>query len=125
MDQSPSRMSLLEQQLQQMIRLSKKIITELEKDKPSTEILNNTFNLRQHHINKMEKLIDGDESSLSAGEKKKLQLLFDEFDHLSERIREGLEETLDQYRDKVADATKRRKAEDGYQILNKPDISYF
>lgn len=54
-----------------------------------------------------------------------IEALFDSYEKLEVEIHDQLKRIVAERRKILADATKQRKAEDGYHLLDKPDISYY
>jgi hypothetical protein len=61
----------------------------------------------------------------SAEQQSTLSGLFDQFEELNHSIESKLHKALNNSRETLASATRQRKAEDGYNVLENPDISYF
>jgi len=119
-------MEPLKELLKQLNRLSRSILNELGKNEPSLNFLNEKLEERGTYINRL-KNVNGikEIESLSSEERSSLKALFDEFTLLNENIQGSLDQILNRYQKELADATKQRKAEDGYRILKEPDISYY
>lgn len=119
-------MEPLKELLKHLNKLSRSILNELGKNEPSLEFLDEKLEERGTYINRLSNFNDIEEvTSLSSEERSNLKALFDEFTLLNENIQGSLDQILNRYKKELADATKQRKAEDGYRILKKPDISYY
>jgi len=119
-------MNSIEQQLIQLNDISLEIVNELGKEESSVEYINRQMDLRERYINELEKLSEKRVIAQdSESNQDSIKALFDTFANLSENIRESLHETLYNNQEKLKDATRHREAEDRYQILKTPDISYF
>lgn len=120
-------MNELKEKFQILIQRSRDILSELQDgDEIFFDLLQEHLEVRQDTIKQMDLLIKNMEGmDLSADEVESLQSLFGEFSDINQNINSELNNTLTQTRQNLASATKRRKAEDGYHILEKPDITYY
>lgn len=120
-------MNELKEKFQILIQRSRDILSELQDgDEIFVELLQEHLDVRQDTINQMDLLIKNMEGmDLSTDEVESLKSLFGEFSDINQTINSELNNTLTQTRQNLTSATKRRKAEDGYHILKKPDITYY
>lgn len=116
----------VQQELQQLNLASRSILTELEKEELSLDHVQHVLDRREVSIRELGILSRTFNAQELPKEKQvAIQSLFNDFMALNKRIQNRLGATLDQYRENLADATKRREAEDKYNALKTPDISYF
>lgn len=119
-------MKPLKEKVHLLIDRSKDILSELENEEPSFEILKKTLDDRQKNIDELDLLTkDIHINQLSDEEVKSLKTLFREFRVVNTEIQQNLNREIKNYRQDLAKATKQRKAEDKYLISEKPDITYF
>ncbi len=120
-------MNELKEKFQILIQRSRDILSELQDgDEIFFDLLQEHLEVRQDTIKQMDLLIKNMEGmDLSADEVESLNSLFGEFSDINQNINSELNNTLTQTRQNLASATKRRQAEDGYHILEKPDITYY
>lgn len=120
-------MNELKEKFQILIQRSRDILSELQDgDEIFVDLLQEHLDVRQDTINQMDLLIKNMEGmDLSTDEVESLKSLFGEFSDINQTINSELNNTLTQTRQNLTSATKRRKAEDGYHILKKPDITYY
>ncbi len=119
-------MSNVQQQLEELINRSSSILTELRNDTPSVELIRQTMDRRESAIEQLGTIAA--EFRIDALTDKQQQLinsLFDRFADINEKIETALKTELLQSREKLTSATRQRKAEDKYHVLEKPDISHF
>lgn len=119
-------MSNVQKQLEELIHKSNQILSELKNESPSIERIRETLDLREHNIEQL--------GSISAGfrmdelNEKQQQIVreqFDRFANLHEQIETALKDELIRSRETLTSATRQRKAEQKYHVLEKPDISHF
>lgn len=119
-------MKPIKDKIHTLINRSRDLLTELDNEEPSVEILEKTMDDRQECIDELGVLTkDIHINQLSEEVIESLKALFQEFSEVNENIQQNLNRKLMQRRQGLAKATKQRKAEDGYLVLDKPDISYF
>lgn len=119
-------MSQLLLQLRRLNSKSHEILSELNKEEPSLELLQDVMDARQHSVDELGILTDGlHKNQLPAEEAENLDQLFLNFRDLNLQIMKSLEEVLNNRREEIATVTKQQKAMKGYQLLEEPDISYF
>lgn len=119
-------MNSLQRPLTQLNRISNDILNELRSEKPSIETVQNALNKRKDYIEELRDLTESlDSKMLSTEEQMNLKLLFNEFSKLNKNIHQDLDTILDEQEEKLVDATNRRKAEDGYQVLKNPTFRIF
>lgn len=119
-------MSNVQQQLDELISKSNSILTELNTESPSIDFIRETMDKREANIQQLGTIaarfrID----SLTEKQKRIVHAQFDQFADLNEKIETALKKELLHSREKLTSATRQRKAEDKYHVLEKPDISYF
>jgi len=119
-------METLIKQIKNINSLSKDILLELSKQNPSFEEIRGIMVQRQGFIDEFGiKLTKIELENLSDGKKEIIKSFFDEFLVINDNIKDAISEVLTQSKKRLSSAKKQRQAEDGYNILVKPDISYF
>lgn len=119
MDSMPERLKLIN-------KISRDILSEMNKENPSVELIQQALDHREEAIQGLEEHSTSyRKEDVPSGEQSKLSALFRDFTALNKDLQETFQDTLDQRREMLNDASKQRKAEDGYRVLKKPDISYF
>lgn len=119
-------METLVKQIKNINSLSKDILLELGKQNPSFEDIRGIMVHRQGFIDKFGKnLTEIEIDKLSDGNKEIIKSFFDEFLVINDNIKSAISEVLNQNKKRLSAAKKQRQAEDGYNVLVKPDISYF
>lgn len=108
-------------QLKKINKLSYKILGELEKQKPELDLVQQLFDNRQEAIDEL--VQPGGEQDVDKRDQRKI--LFSEFSELDNKIQQVLRSIRSHQQQQLFNATKKRKAEEGYNVLKKPDISYF
>ena len=105
---------------------SESLLSELNQEKvPSPDDLTKFLDDRESTITELKSMFnDQNRPEMSGDEKLTLDELFDEFEHLNISIQKLMSETLMESKSKLDSATRQRKAEEGYQVLNTPDNSY-
>jgi len=105
---------------------SKSLLSELSQEKISSpDDLTKFLDDRESTIAELKSLFNNqNRSEMSGDEKMALNELFNEFEYLNISIQKLLSETLLESKSKLALATRQRKAEEGYQVLDTPDNSY-
>lgn len=116
--------SLIEQ-LQALNDISKSMLAELHQEEPSFDELSKTMDNRQKLIETLDDLTHPNHIDLfTKTEQQKIENLFQEFIRLNETIKSRLSTIFKDKKTALNSATKSRKAEEGYQILQKPNLSY-
>lgn len=93
---------------------------------PDVEALKAGFDERDEFIQQLGRLVkEHPPESFSDQERKKLRNLFSDFKELNKQINHHLQNVLGQQKERVATATRQRKAEKQYKISKQPDISYY
>ena len=119
-------METLIKQIKNINSLSKDILLELSKQNPSFEEIRGIMVQRQGFIDEFGiKLTKIELENLSDGKKEIIKSFFDEFLVINDNIKDAISEVLTQRKKRLSAAKKQRQAEDGYNVLVKPDISYF
>ena len=119
-------MEQLTHHLQRLIKINRQIINRLNRDEASTEYMQEAFGERNIHISKISEIVPNiEKDQLTSEQKKVLKPLFDRFNIQSQKIQAALDTIIEEAEDRVVDASQRRKAEEGYQVLKQPNISYF
>lgn len=104
--------------LRKLVRINRKIIQELHKDETSVSSLRKAFDKRALHTRKMGELIsEVDRDMLSDDESAVIQTLFEQFGQQAQKIQDALDVIIDRSRERLGDAVKRRRAEEGYDSL--------
>lgn len=119
-------MKQIEHQLTDLNSASRQILSELQQKEPSVELIKEKLDIRGRSVDLLGKLTESfSQETASEEEISLMKGLFDEFANLNEKIEAALEGALNQSREELVSATQQRKAEDGYNTLQNPDISYF
>ena len=112
--------------LLQLNRLTREMITLLDGDEAvDTEALHERMKQRKRHIRQMSNSSGDVTKPGNPVKRAALESLFSDFEELSEQLKSALETAADHSRVELATATRHRKAEQEYHLLNKPDISYY
>lgn len=105
---------------------SKRILSEVGKEEPSLDFVDQCMDMRQEHIDILEELLENNQLDfLPLHQCTDAEVLFDEFVDLNSDIDRAMRTILVQKKESLAIATKKRKAEDGYHLLKNPDTSYY
>lgn len=119
-------MNQIHQLISKINTSSHTILSELETEEPSFEIIVKELNNRETLIKEMNELEQSYSSAaFEPSELKSLRTQFNKFKQINETIQHKAENLLDLHQQKLAQATKARKAEQQYNISSKPNISYF
>ena len=119
-------MEQLTHHLHRLISINRQILNRLNRDEGSVEYMKEAFEKRESHISNISDIVPKlDQDSFSPEQKKSLKALFERFNSQSQKIQQALDTIIEEAEDRIVDATQRRKAEQGYQVLKQPDISYF
>lgn len=105
---------------------STKILEELENDEPSFTVIEHELKLKGLYVEQLTEYED--QYPAASFQKEELAVLNDKFDlfsNLNQSIQSKAKQLLTLQQEKLASATKQRKAEDQYSISNEPNISYF
>ena len=119
-------MKRLKNSITRLNELSENILTELDKETPSLEVIREEMSQREEYLeilNVVQK--NQQETKLSNHEMKILRPLFDAFVSMNDEIQSGISTLLNLQMEKLAAATKRRKVQDSYGVIKPPNISYF
>ena len=112
--------------LHQLVELSRKITEKLEESDPSLDEIEEMLEERKRFIEKLDPLTDNiDANAFSEEEQQHLASRFRQFRDFHVRIQPMLEQLMNTQEELLGEASKKRKAEDRYHFLEKPDISYF
>jgi len=68
---------------------------------------------------------DINDTMISDEDRDKIRSLFNKFERMNTKIDDALKDTLRQSREDLTTASNKRKADDKYRVLGKPDISHF
>jgi len=105
---------------------SKRILSEVSKNDPSLELVDQCMDMRQEHIDILENLLENNQLDfLPSHQCSDAENLFDEFVDLNSAIDKAMKSILAHKKETLANATRKRKAEDGYHLLKNPDTSYY
>lgn len=119
-------MNVLTKKLNTLILQSNSILNELKKDTLSVEFIETEMDAREQTVSELVAIkTDLDESKLSEQDRDLNRTLFDKFEDLNTKINRSLQEALRESRENLTAASKKRKADDKYHILAKPDITHF
>lgn len=104
--------------LRKLVRINRQIIQELHRDETSVASLREAFDKRALHTRQMGELIsEVDRDMLSDDESAVIQTLFEQFGQQAQKIQNALDVIIDRSRERLGDAVKRRRAEEGYDSL--------
>jgi len=119
-------MKQLRQTISRLNELSYNILSELDKDSPSLEVIREEMSQREEYL-KVLNIVQNNktEMSLSKDEVSILRPLFDAFVKMNEEIQGKISVLLNNQMVKLAVATKQRKVQESYGISKTPNISYF
>lgn len=118
--------SSLHRQLTEINDLSTRILEELQQPEPSIDTVNERMRERAEAIDKMDIMVQQfGTGNLTETQEEKLRILFEQHDVVNTQIQEALDSLLNEQREKLGEASRKRKADDKYRVLKKPDISYF
>jgi len=119
-------MSSVKQQLEKLIGESNEMLSELQSDAPSVDLIQTRMDDREKTIRELGSAAEGfDINQLTGAERDSVQTLFNTFEEVNKEIDTALKHVLRESRENLSSATKKRKADDKYRVLEKPDISYF
>ena len=112
--------------LHQLVEISRKLTEQLEGSDPSLDNVENLLEERKRLIHMLDPLTDNiDATDFSEKEQEQLASGFRQFRDFHIRIQPALEKLMNAQEELLGEASKKRKAEDRYHFLEKPDISYF
>lgn len=119
-------MNVLTEHLNTLILQSDSILSELKKENLSVEFIESQMDAREQTVNELAAVkTDFDEIKLSEQDRNLIRNLFDKFEDLNTKINRSLQEALRESRENLTAASKKRKADDKYHVLAKPDITHF
>lgn len=105
---------------------SRRILNEVGKVDPSLDFVDLCMNMRQEHIDILEKLLENNQLDfLPSHQCTSAESLFDEFVNLNSAIDKAMKLILAHKKESLANATRKRKAEDGYHLLKNPENTYY
>ncbi len=119
-------MKKLQHTISRLNELSDNILSELDKEAPSLEVIREEMNHREeylHVLNIVQK--NQNEMKLSDEEINILRPLFGAFVSMNTEIQRRISALLNNQMEKLAVATKQRKVQDSYGTIKTPNISYF
>ena len=119
-------MKKLRHTISRLNELSDNILTELDKETPSLEVIREEMSHREEYLkvlnivqkNQKEMKLSNDEISI-------LRPLFDAFVSMNTEIQRRISILLNNQMEKLAVATKQRKVQESYGTAKTPNISYF
>lgn len=119
-------MNVLTEHLNTLILQSESILSELNKDNLEIEFIESEMDAREQTVSELAAVkTNFDESKLSDHDRDLIRTLFDKFEDLNTKINRSLQEALRESRENLTTASKKRKADDKYHVLAKPDITHF
>ncbi len=119
-------MKKLENTISRLNELSDNILNELDKEQPSLEVIREEMNQREEYLQVLNIVQSNEnEMQLSKEDVSILKPLFDAFITMNEEIQNKISVLLNNQMEKLAVATKQRKAQESYGISKTPNISYF
>lgn len=99
---------------------------ELENEKPSFDLIENELSLKGKFVQKLSEYeTEYPTSAFKSNELEALTDKFDKFTLLNKSIQNKARQLMRLQQEKLANATKKREAEDQYKISKNPNISYF
>lgn len=111
-------MELLVRHLHKLIELNEQILRQVHEDEVTVASMNKAFNTREDHIQEMDKIVSNTKrDDLSDKELVLLKNLYDQLFQHENMIQKAFSHLIDKSQQKVGDAIKFRKAEEGYQLL--------
>lgn len=112
--------------LSTLVSHSSTILGELKSEAMSVEELSSKMELRDNTIQLLDAHRDElNDSDINDADREKIKSLFDKFERLNKKIDTALKSALRESRENLAAATTKRKADDKYRVLAKPDITHF
>lgn len=109
-----------------LVSQSSTILGELNSDSLSVEELSSKMELRDNTIDLLDAHRDElNVNTISDSDRDEIKSLFDKFERLNVKIDRALKSALRESRENLAAATTKRKADDKYRVLAKPDITHF
>lgn len=119
-------MSPIHELLTEINTSSSTILNELDGEEPSFEVIVKELDVREELVSKLTDFENQYTASSFAGEAlESLKQKFETFSVLNQNIQGKAEQLLQLQKEKVAVATKQRKAEQQYKNTGTPNISYF
>ncbi len=119
-------MKKLETTISRLNELSDNILSELDKESPSLEVIRQEMSQREEYLQVLHLVQNNkEEMKLSKDELHLLRPLFDAFISMNEEIQQRISALLNTQMEKLAVATKQRKVQESYGISKTPNISYF
>lgn len=112
--------------LSELVSQTSNILGELKSESFSLEELASKMDLRDGTIHQLDTLKDDLNASMVSDEdREKISSLFNKFERLNIKIDNALKDALRESRETLAAASNKRKADDKYHVLTKPDITHF
>jgi len=112
--------------LDTLVSQSSTILGELKSDALSVEGLSSKIELRDNTIELLDAHRDElNNNMISDEDRDEIKSLFDKFERLNKKIDTALKSALRESRENLAAATTKRRADDKYHVLAKPDITHF
>ncbi|MGB0346037.1 MAG: hypothetical protein ACPGGA_01055 [Balneolaceae bacterium] len=119
-------MKRLRNTISRLNELSDNILTELDKETPSLEVIREEMNQREEYLQVLNTVQKNQhEMKLSNDEISILRPLFDAFISMNTEIQSRISALLSNQMEKLAVATKQRKVQESYGTIKTPNISYF
>lgn len=109
-----------------LVKQSKEILGELNSESASLESVEEAMAQRKDTIGTLISLPPvQSRESLTQHEEEVAKNLFSTFEQLSKDINSTLTKAINESRETLASATKKRKADDKYRVISQPDITHF
>lgn len=119
-------MTPLHQLIEQINTISQNIVTELDKQEPSVELIKYEMTRRADFVEELDSLTDAHPPhSLNYEQRMGVKSLMERFTELNRIIQRNLKKLMAKQRDHLEKTMSHRKAIKGYKISKTPDISYF
>jgi septin family protein len=119
-------MNSVTEHLSKLISQTSSILYELRSDTLSIEGLSSKMDVRDKTIHELNALKgDLNDTMICDEDRDKIRSLFDKFERMNTKIDEALRNALRESRENLTAASKKRRANDKYRVLGKPDISHF
>ena len=119
-------MNPITERINNLVTLSRELLSSVDNDALPLDQIQETIEKRQKLIDELDPLIaEVDLSQIPAEEQDTLTQAFRTYRELHHALQPVLNKQLEGQKTELSDASRRRKAEEQYHVLETPDISYF
>lgn len=119
-------MNPLQTLIEQLNKISREILIELEKEEPSVELIRYEMKRREEYVNELGELTNEyPPYSLNDQDRSKLKAAIERFAELNRIMQRNLNKLKARQKESLEKVMTHRKALKGYNISKTPDISYF